>query len=210
MRQNPWLRLTVALAMGCAMTGAAAVCAQATDKKLQAGRSDAAPAATTSDENFVIGPDDVLAIDVWKEPNLSRAFPVRSDGKITLPLIGELQASGKTPRQLQEEIASKLQKYVSEPEVTVIVQEIRSHRFNILGQVTKPGSYLLTSSTTVLDAIAMAGGFRDFAKKKSIYVLRQNPDSTQQRLPFNYNEVIKGRDFEHNVTLKPRDTVVVP
>jgi polysaccharide export outer membrane protein len=161
------------------------------------------------DEGFVIGADDLLAINVWKEPDISRSILVRSDGKITLPLVGELQASGKTPNQLEQQIASKLKNYISEPEVTVIVQEIRSQRFNILGQVAKPGSYQLSDSGTVLDAIALAGGFRDFAKKTSIYVLRQGPDGKQERLPFNYKEVIKGKKPEQNVKLKPRDTIVV-
>jgi polysaccharide export outer membrane protein len=167
-------------------------------------------AAAKADENFVIGADDVLAINVWKEPDISRSVPVRSDGKISLPLIGEVQASGQTPRQLEQEIAGRLKNYISEPEVTVMVQEVRSQRFNILGQVVKPGSYLLTNSTTVLDAIALAGGFRDFAKQKSIYVLRQNADGTQSRLPFNYKDVIKGKNAEQNIPLKPRDTVVIP
>jgi polysaccharide biosynthesis/export protein len=163
-----------------------------------------------ADKEFVIGPEDLLAINVWKEPDISRSIPVRSDGKITLPLIGELQASGRTPNELQQQIAGKLQSYISEPEVTVIVQEIRSQRFNILGQVAKPGSYQLANASTVLDAIAVAGGFRDFAKKKSIYVLRQGSNGKQDRLPFNYTEVIKGKNPEQNAQLKPRDTIVVP
>jgi polysaccharide biosynthesis/export protein len=162
------------------------------------------------DESFVIGADDILAINVWKEPDISRSVPVRSDGKITLPLIGELQAGGLTPGQLQMEIATKLKSYISEPEVTVMVQEVKSQRFNVLGQVAKPGSYLLANSAKVLDAIALAGGFRDFAKKKSIYVLRRTPDGGQVRLPFNYADVIKGKKIEQNVELKPHDTVVVP
>jgi polysaccharide export outer membrane protein len=172
--------------------------------------SSVPPSNPKVEDNFIIGADDVLAISVWKEPDLTRVIPVRSDGRISLPLIGEMQASDHTPRQLEKEIANKLQAYISEPEVTVMVQEIRSHRFNILGQVAKPGSYLLASSTTVLDAIAMAGGFRDFAKKKSIYVLRQNPDGKPLRLPFNYNEVIKGMNSAENIRLKPRDTIVIP
>jgi len=162
------------------------------------------------DDSFVIGPDDVLAVNVWKEPDISRSVPVRSDGKISLPLVGELQAGGQTPNQLQKEIATRLESYISEPEVTVMVQEVRSQRFNILGQVTKPGSYLLTNSAKVLDAIAMAGGFRDFAKKKSIYVLRPTVGGGQSRLPFNYPEVIRGKNPEQNIELKPRDTVIVP
>jgi polysaccharide export outer membrane protein len=164
----------------------------------------------TGDDSFVIGPDDVLSINVWKEPDISRSVPVRSDGKITLPLVGELQAGGQTPGQLQKEIATRLQSFISEPEVTVMVQEIRSQRFNVLGQVSKPGSYLISNSARVLDAIALAGGFRDFAKKKSIYVLRASPEGGQVRLPFNYAEVVKGKKSEQNVELKPHDTVVVP
>lgn len=163
-----------------------------------------------ADDSFVIGPDDVLAVNVWKEPDISRSVPVRSDGKITLPLVGELQAGGQTPSQLQKEIATKLQNYISEPEVTVMVQEIRSQRFNVLGQVAKPGSYLLSNSAKVLDAIAVAGGFRDFAKKKSIYVLRPTANGGQERLPFNYSNVLKGKNPEQNIELKPHDTVVVP
>ena len=162
------------------------------------------------DDKFVIGMDDMLAINVWKETEISRSVPVRSDGKISLPLAGEVQAAGQTPRQLEVEIAKRLQKYISEPEVTVIVQQINSQKFNILGQVAKPGFYSLANSPTVLDAIAMAGGFRDFAKKKSIYVLRQSPGGGQSRVPFNYKNVIKGKDADQNVKLEPRDTVVVP
>jgi len=172
--------------------------------------TEAKPAAQAGDDTYIIGPDDLLAINVWKEPEISRSLPVRSDGRISLPLIGEVQAAGETPRQLKEAIAKKLQSYISEPDVAVIVQEIRSHRFNVLGQVNHPGAFLLTSTTTVLDAIAVAGGFKDFAKQKSIYVLRQNADGTQSRLPFNYKDVVKGKNIEQNVKLQPRDTVVVP
>jgi polysaccharide biosynthesis/export protein len=175
-------------------------------------RKDAGPVTESPKayDDFVIGADDVLAINVWKEAEISRSVPVRSDGKISLPLAGEVQAAGQTPRQLEVEIAKRLQNYISEPEVTVIVQQINSQKFNILGQVVKPGSYPLTNSPTILDAIALAGGFRDFAKKKSIYVLRQNPDGGQSRLPFNYKDVIKSKNAEQNVQLQPRDTLVVP
>jgi len=174
------------------------------------GTSPQAPANQIADEKYVIGPGDIIAVNVWKEPDVSRAVPVRSDGRISLPLVGEVQASGVSPKGLEKEIASRLQNYISDPEVTVIVQEMRSQKFNILGQVAKPGSYLLTGSTTVLDAIAMAGGFRDFAKQRSIYVLRVRPDGVREKLPFNYKEVIKGSYSAQNVKLEPRDTVVVP
>jgi polysaccharide export outer membrane protein len=162
------------------------------------------------DDSFVIGNDDVLAINVWKEPDISRSIPVRSDGKISLPLVGEVQAAGQTPLKLEKEIARKLQSYISEPEVTVMVQQINSQKFNILGQVARPGSYALANSPTVLDAIALAGGFRDFAKQKSIYVLRQNSDGSQSRFPFNYKDVVSGKNLSQNIKLQARDTIVVP
>jgi polysaccharide export outer membrane protein len=166
--------------------------------------------ATAHDDSFQIGPDDVLAINVWKEPEISRSVPVRSDGKISLPLVGEVQASGETPKQLAAAISKQLGSYMSAPEVTVIVQQIKSQRFNILGQVARPGSYPLSNPTTVLDAIALSGGFRDFAKQKSIYVLRQTAEGTPTRIPFNYKEVIKGKNQQENIKLEPRDTVYVP
>jgi polysaccharide biosynthesis/export protein len=162
------------------------------------------------DDSFVIGNDDVLSINVWKEPDVSRSIPVRSDGKISLPLVGEVQATGRTPLQLEQEITSKLRSYIAEPEVTVMVQQINSEKFNILGQVEKPGSYSLTNGATVLDAIAAAGGFKDFAKLKGVYVLRQNASGGESRIAFNYKDVIKGKHPEQNIKLEPRDTIVVP
>jgi polysaccharide export outer membrane protein len=162
------------------------------------------------DNTFVIGNDDRLAINVWKEPELTKAIPVRSDGKISLPLVGEIQATGRTPLQLEEEISNRLKNYITEPEVTVIVEQINSQKFNVLGQVTRPGSYSLTVASTVLDAIAAAGGFRDFAKLKSIYILRQSANGGETRIAFNYKEVIKGKNPGQNIKLEPRDTIVVP
>ncbi|PYX31005.1 MAG: sugar transporter, partial [Acidobacteria bacterium] len=168
------------------------------------------PDKSHSDDAYIIGANDVLAVNVWKEPDVTRSVPVRSDGKISLPLAGELQAAGQTPRQLEDEIAKRLKSYISDPEVTVIVTESKSQKINVLGMVARPGTYLLSGSTTILDAISMAGGFKDFAKKKSIYILRAAPDGTQKRIPFNYNEVIKGEHPEQNIKLMPRDTLVVP
>jgi len=161
-------------------------------------------------EEFVIGTGDVLAINVWKEPEVSRDVPVRSDGRISLPLVGEIRAGGRTAKQLEAEISAKLKDYVSEPEVTVIVKEIKSQKFNVLGMVMRPGSYVLTNPTTVLDAIAMAGGFRDFAKQKDIYVLRRAADGNQTRMPFNYKDVVKGHKSTQNIVLQSNDTIVVP
>jgi polysaccharide biosynthesis/export protein len=171
--------------------------------------SSASSADKPHDDSFVIGNDDVLAINVWKEPDISRSIPVRSDGKISLPLVGEVQAAGLTPLKLEKDIAEKLKNFISEPEVTVMVQQVNSQKFNILGQVTKPGSYVIANSPTVLDAIALAGGFRDFAKKKSIYVLRHSA-SGESRLTFNYKEVSEGKNMTQNVKLQPGDTIIVP
>ena len=180
-----------------------------------AGRQASTPAAEprpgrTDPEEFVIGTGDVLAINVWKEAEISRVLPVRSDGRISLPLVGELVAGGRTPRQLEAEIAAKLKDFVSNPEVTVVVQEIKSQKFNVLGMVSHPGSFPLTKPMTVIDAIAAAGGFRDFAKQKDIYVLRRDPAGKQVRLSCNYKDVIKGLHPEQNVELQSNDTVVVP
>ena len=195
--RSRWMRRSVLLfgSRGSDQRTLGADCRRSRRQPSSGASSQAANSAATQphDNNFVIGNDDVLAINVWKEPDISKSVPVRSDGKISLPLVGEVQAAGQTPLKLEQDIADKLKNYISDPEVTVIVQQINSQKFNILGQVAKPGSYPLTNSATVLDAIALAGGFRDFAKKKSIYVLRQNADGTQTRLPFNYKEVIKGR-----------------
>ena len=161
-------------------------------------------------KTYVIGENDVLEVDVWKDKEISRTVPVRPDGKISLPLIGEIQASGMTPLQLQDDLAQRLKSFIANPQVAVIVTDPRSHHFNVMGEVAKPGTYPLSQSTTVLDAISAAGGFRDFAKETKIYVLRTTPGGSQQRLPFNYKDAIKGKNPEKNVVLKPGDTVVVP
>lgn len=181
-----------------------------------------APAAQTSpappnaanpkahDSSYIIGNDDKLAISVWKEPDLTRAILVRSDGKISLPLVGEIQATGRTPLQLEMDISTRLRNYITVPEVTVIVEAINSKKYNILGQVGRPGAYALTLSTTIMDAIAAAGGFKDFAKTKGVYILRLQPDGTQTRLNFNYKDFIKGKNLDQNVKIEPQDTIIVP
>lgn len=171
----------------------------------------AAPASTKPhDGNFIIGEDDQLSINVWKEPDFSETVPVRSDGKISLPLIGELQAAGRTPLQLEQDIATKLKTYIMQPDVTVMVVKVNSQKFNILGRVVKPGSYSLSAATTVLDAIAAAGGFQDFAKQKGVYILRPGPNGQEIRIAFNYKDVIKGKNPEENIRLRAHDTIVVP
>jgi polysaccharide export outer membrane protein len=168
-----------------------------------------APSSSKADDGgFVIGNDDVLSINVWKEPDFSQKIQVRSDGKISLPLLGEVQATGLTPLQLEQDLTAKLRNYITKPEVTVMVEQINSKKFNILGQVVKPGSYSLAIAPTIVDAIAIAGGPRDFAKQKSIYILRETPGRGQTRIVFNYKDFLKGKN--QNVKLEPHDTVVVP
>jgi polysaccharide biosynthesis/export protein len=169
-----------------------------------------ASADGSADSTFVIGPSDVLAISVWKEPEITRAVTVRRDGKISLPLVGELVASGLTTKQLQQTITEKLQSFLASPEVTVIVQEAKSKSVTVIGQVLKPGSYDLSKSMKVLDVLALSGGFRDFAKVTKIFVVRTAPDGSVQQLKFDYKRVIKGRDLTENIELQPNDTIVVP
>lgn len=180
--------------------------------KVQPASPDTPPqhVADVRSDAYVIGAEDQLMINVWKEPEMSRAVPVRPDGMISIPLLGDVKASGYTPLQLQDQITTQLKKFISDPQVTVIVTEVHSLTFNIVGEVQKPGYYPLTRRMTVLDSIALAGGFRDFAKTKGIYVLRTAADGKQLRLPFNYKSVIKGNNPQENIELQPRDTVVVP
>jgi polysaccharide export outer membrane protein len=182
----------------------------------QSGQAQSAPdggAASGNkahDDNFVIGNDDVLAISVWKEPELTKSVPVRSDGKISLPLVGEIQAAGQTPHQLEQVITDKLKSFITTPEVTVVVEKVNSRKYNVLGEVTKPGSYPLTTEMTIMDAIAAAGGFRDFAKKSGVYVLRKSPNGQEAHLKFNYKDFVKGNNSAQNVKLEPNDTIIVP
>jgi polysaccharide biosynthesis/export protein len=165
--------------------------------------------AATADPNYVIGPQDVLDINVWKEPELTRSVPVRPDGKISLPLLNDVQAAGLTPVKLAEEITTNLKKFVNEPQVTVIVTVINSQRVYILGEVNRAGAYPLLPEMTVLQALSSSGGFTQFAKIKQIYVLRSE-DGKSEKYPFNYKDVIAGRRPEENIVLKAGDTVVVP
>ena len=189
----------------------------ASNTKAAATTSDTKPMPSTSvaatgirPDAYIIGAEDVLSVYVWKEPDMSKSVPVRPDGMISLPLIGEVKAAGYTPVQLQGVLADAMKKYVSDPQVTVVIEKVASLNFNIVGEVNKPGYYPLTRRLTVLDAIALAGGFKDFAKTKKVYILRTSANGAEQRIPFNYNEVIKGKNSQQNIDLQPRDTIVVP
>ena len=180
------------------------------DKSNDASPEMAASKKNAVNDTYVIGPDDVLSIVVWKEPDFTKVVPVRPDGMISVALAGDIKAAGLTVKELQENLTKQLKAFVDNPEVSVSVQEFHSKKFNILGEVNKPGEYPLTGPTTILDAIAQAGGFKDFAKTKKIYVLRTSAEGKHVKLPFNYNEVIKGNQMATNINLEPHDTVVVP
>jgi polysaccharide export outer membrane protein len=170
---------------------------------------DLATKSATDDPNYVIGPEDELIISVWKEPDISRSVPVRPDGKISLALLNDVQATGRTPMQLGQDITEKLKNFIAEPQVTVIVARINSQRIFVVGEVPRTGSFTLLPNMTAVDAISSAGGFTPFAKRTKIYIIRkENGKSTT--IPFNYKEVVRDRKAEKDVVLKPGDRIVVP
>jgi polysaccharide export outer membrane protein len=186
----------------------------ASDKQpaAQSGAADtnaAAQNAATQDPNYIIGAQDVLDVSVWKEPEVSRTVPVRPDGKISLPLLNDVQAAGMTPSQLAAQITVSLKKFVTTPQVTVIVTTINSQRIYIIGEVTRPGAFPMLPGMNVLQGLSSAGGFTQFAKTKSIYVLRME-DGKQRKYPVNYKEVVSGKHPEQDISLKAGDTIVVP
>ena len=184
------------------------------DKKEEAKDTKAHPAPSASaagaeDPSYKIGAQDVLRVDVWREDQLTRTVPVRPDGKITLPLLNDVQAAGLTPMELAGVIRDELKKYLTNPQVTVSVSEINSLRVYVSGEVNKAGAYQLLPHMTVLQALSGSGGFTAFARIKNIYVLR-NENGKPVRIPFNYKEAIAGKNPEQNIELKPGDVVVVP
>ena len=172
--------------------------------------------------DYVIGPEDLLQVSVWKNDSLSRVVPVRPDGKISLPLLHDVQAAGLTAMQLRDKLAAALAEYMPNPEVSVIVNEVRSFRVSVLGEVQKPGVLQLRSNTTILEAIAMSGGFRDFASPSKIVIFRRDDAGQTQKIKFNYNKAIgasglslplfgdKSGSDDQNLVLKSGDVIVVP
>lgn len=167
------------------------------------------PAGVVTPTDYVIGPDDVLTIVFWREQDLSSEVVVRPDGKISLPLLNDTQASGLTPEQLRASLTKAADRYVEDPAVTVVVKAINSRKVFITGQVGKPGPYALSSPTTVLQLIAMAGGVLEYAKDERIVVMRTESGRTVSH-KFNYNQVSQGKNLQQNIELKPGDTIVVP
>jgi polysaccharide export outer membrane protein len=161
------------------------------------------------DPNYVIGPQDVLDISVWKENELTRTVPVRPDGKISMPLLNDVRAAGLTPNQLAAQITTSLKRFVTDPQVTIIVTQINSQRVYILGEVTHTGAYPLLPDMTILQALSSSGGFTQFANRKKIYMFRVE-NGKQVKYPFDYKAVIDGKQTSENVALKAGDTIVVP
>jgi len=182
-------------------------------QSMAADKTNASPKETkkeiVTDPSYIIGPLDVLEIQVWKEPDFSRQVLVRPDGKITLPLVGDIPASGMNTMGLKVLLSEKLEDFVSKPEVTVIVLESHSKNFYIIGKITRPGTYPLNPDMTVLQAISVAGGLAEWADKDSIRIIRRS-EGKEEILPFDYDKVISGKKLEQNILLKPNDTIIVP
>jgi polysaccharide export outer membrane protein len=201
---KPVVALLVVLSL--ALAGVAA--AQEVVKRPPAPTAQTAPAGGAPvGADYKIGVDDVLDIAVWNNTTVSRTVPVRPDGKISLPLLNEVPAAGLTPTQLRANLMAKLVEYMPNPEVSVIVREVHSNKISVLGEVRKAGRYEITQRATVLDAVALAGGFNDWARRTKLVIMRQEGNGTK-RIPVNYNRIVAEED--ENVLLQPGDIVVVP
>lgn len=179
-----------------------------TSKSAETTRAASGPTTGVTQE-YKIGPQDVLRIDVWKEDQLTRTVPVRPDGKITLPLLDDVQAAGLTPMELAGVIRKALNKFIQDPQVTVGVLEINSRKAYVTGEVLHPGAFALLTNMTVLQALSTSGGFTQFAREKNIYVLRTE-HGRQVKYPFNYKQAINGKKPEQDILLQPGDVIVVP
>jgi len=199
------IHLLVAATLTALATLTSAASAQAPAKPAAAPAPRQGPAL----EAYTIGPEDVLAISVWKNEAMSRIVPVRPDGMISLPLLDDIQAAGLTPMQLRDVLAKRIVEYIPNPEISVIVNEVRSFKVSVMGEVARPSRYELHSWTTVLDVLAQAGGFNQFAARARIVILRPS-GKTMTRIPFNYNKVVSSGGEEENFYLQPGDIVLVP
>jgi polysaccharide export outer membrane protein len=213
------IRSLCAAAAASLLVGSAAsaqeLAATAAPNLAPAPAAAAAPAATVvetailnNSRDYKIGPEDLLDISVWKNPELSRTVPVRPDGKVSLPLVNDIQASGLTPTALRQQLIERLSEFIPSPEVAVIVREVHSMKVAVVGSVKTPGRYELKSAATVLEMIALAQGFTDFASRDRVVILREENGETK-RIPFNYRKVAAG-DEQANLIVQPGDIIVVP
>jgi polysaccharide biosynthesis/export protein len=208
-----WGAATLAVVWGLATVSvAAAPQAGSTGTPANGGKppSDVVvPAGVPTAPDYVIGPDDVLTVVFWREKEMSTDATVRPDGKISLPLVNDVQAAGLTPAQLREQLTAAAVKFVNDPNVSIVVKSINSRKVFVTGMVTKPGAYPLSASMTVMQLLAVAGGLHEFADSKNISILRTE-NGRQMALRFNYKDVLQRKNLKQNVELKPGDTIVVP
>jgi polysaccharide biosynthesis/export protein len=167
-------------------------------------KAAAVPGSAVDNDTYILGAEDVIAVRVWREADLSGPHTIRPDGKITMPLIKEIQAAGLTPNKVAEAITAALSKFVNSPDVAVSVEEVRSRRYFVDGEINRPGAYPLATPTNVFEAITLAGGFREFANKKHIIIMRGD-----KRIKFNWNEVLKGKNLSQNIDLENGDRIMV-
>jgi polysaccharide biosynthesis/export protein len=167
-------------------------------------------AAPPADVTYTVKPGDTLLVSVWKEPDLQGPVLVRPDGAFSFPLAGQMDARNKTVAELQQELTNKLKKFISDPVVTVSIQEIKGNKVYVIGQVQKPGDFVVNPRVDVMQALSMAGGTTPFAALGDIMILRRTENGQQQALPFKYTDVVRGRNLEQNIMLQAGDVVVVP
>jgi polysaccharide export outer membrane protein len=160
-------------------------------------------------EGYKIGPEDLLEISVWKEQDLQKEVLVRPDGRISFPLVGEVIVSGKTPAEVQDEIAARLKKYIPDPVVTILIKKIASYKIYVIGQVNKSGQFVVGQYLDVTQALALAGGLTPFASEDKIKILRRK-NGKEVVIPFEYSAIKKGENLEQNVILQSADVVIVP
>ena len=199
---------SIALAQAAPQPAASSASEKIASDKTGSDKATNAASTSQAGPEYVIGPEDALHIAVWKEADLTASLPVRPDGKISLPLLDDVQAAGLTPKQLADSITEKLKKYLADPRVTVVVTQINSKRIYLVGEVVHVGATPMLPNMTVLQALSSAG-LNQFANTKRIYVLRTE-NGKQQKLPVNYRKLVKGEQIEQNYLLQPGDTIVVP
>jgi polysaccharide export outer membrane protein len=206
MMHLPTIRYGLALALACSAVIGTAAMQRGTPSSINGTEAAGAPALPPG---YVIGAEDVLSIVFWKDADMSAQVVVRPDGKISLPLLNDIQVAGSTPEQLRAQLIQAASKYVEGPNATVVVKEVHSRKVFITGNVVKPGTFPLAGEMNVVQLIALAGGLQEYADAKNIVVMRTDGGPAQY-LKFNYKDVIKQKNVQQNVSLKPGDTVVVP